>query len=84
MCNKMKNLPTKVLIRHIPSKMTLDKFKEMISPIPDHDYFRFCPADTTLSLNTFCRAYINFLDPQSVFSFSERFSDYVFIDEEVR
>ncbi|KAL7058295.1 hypothetical protein AAHC03_016893 [Spirometra sp. Aus1] len=78
----MKHFPTKILIRHIPPKMTEEKFIEMIQPLPDYDYFRFCPPDPTLGLQSYCRAYLNFLDPQSVFIFRERFSDYVFVDEE--
>ncbi|BHF75247.1 Regulator of nonsense transcripts 3B [Sparganum proliferum] len=62
--------------------MTEEKFIEMIQPLPDYDYFRFCPPDPTLGLQSYCRAYLNFLDPQSVFIFRERFSDYVFVDEE--
>ncbi|VDL96923.1 unnamed protein product [Schistocephalus solidus] len=62
--------------------MTEEKFLEMINPLPDYDYFRFCPPDTTLGLQSYCRAYLNFVDPQSVFIVRERFSDYVFVDEE--
>ncbi|KAL5964146.1 Regulator of nonsense transcript 3A [Taenia solium] len=78
----MRNLPTKIIIRHLPPKLTEEHFKEMCSPIPPYDYFRFCSTDPTLGGKNFCRAYINFCDPESVFAFRERFSDYVFVDSE--
>ncbi|VDM36175.1 unnamed protein product, partial [Hydatigera taeniaeformis] len=78
----MRNLPTKIIIRHLPPKLTEEHFKEMCSPIPPYDYFRFCSTDPSLGGKNFCRAYINFCDPESVFAFRERFSDYVFVDSE--
>ncbi|VDK37695.1 unnamed protein product [Taenia asiatica] len=78
----MRNLPTKIIIRHLPPKLTEEHFKEMCSPIPPYDYLRFCSTDPTLGGKNFCRAYINFCDPESVFAFRERFSDYVFVDSE--
>uniref|UniRef100_A0A5K3EK76 Smg4_UPF3 domain-containing protein n=1 Tax=Mesocestoides corti TaxID=53468 RepID=A0A5K3EK76_MESCO len=78
----MKNVPTKVVLRHLPPKLTEEHFKEMCSPIPAYDYFRFCLADPSLGDRGYCRAYINFCDPQSVFAFRERFTDYVFVDSE--
>ncbi|KAH9281525.1 Regulator of nonsense transcripts 3A [Echinococcus granulosus] len=79
---RMRNLPTKIIIRHLPPKLTEEHFKEMCSPIPPYDYFRFCSPDPSLGGESFCRAYINFCDPESVFAFRERFSDYVFVDLE--
>lgn len=75
---------TKLVIRRLPQKLTEDEFKNMISPIPPHDYFRFCKFDSFSGNNASCRAYINFTEPESAKQFIERFGEYVFVDAEVR
>ncbi|VDO09242.1 unnamed protein product [Rodentolepis nana] len=62
--------------------MTENEFREMISPIPPHDYFRFCAYDAFFDGCELCRAYINFRDSESAKHFIERFNDYVFVDSQ--
>ncbi|VUZ43071.1 unnamed protein product [Hymenolepis diminuta] len=54
----------------------------MISPIPPHDYFRFCAYDPFFDGSELCRAYINFRDKEFAKQFIERFNDYVFVDSQ--
>ncbi|KAL7298544.1 hypothetical protein TKK_0008320 [Trichogramma kaykai] len=72
---------TKVVIRKLPPSMTEEEFKEQISPIAENDYFSYEKPDKTLGHTyQFCRAYINFINPQDVFDFKDKFDDYVFVD----
>ncbi|XP_034943362.1 regulator of nonsense transcripts 3A-like [Chelonus insularis] len=71
---------TKVVIRRLPPTMTQSQFIEQVSPLPEHDYFHFVKADTSLGQNSFSRAYINFLEQQNIFMFREKFDNYVFVD----
>ncbi|CAD5118113.1 DgyrCDS6852 [Dimorphilus gyrociliatus] len=74
--------PLKVVIRHLPPSLTKDTFIEQVSPLPEHNYFRFCKADLrqVLGQNAYSRAYIAFKDQDSLFSFSSKFDGYVFVD----
>ena len=80
---EMPILRKKIIIRHLPRKLTEDEFRDMISPIPPHDYLKFCKADPSLGDKGFTRAYINFINEKDIFDFQERFTDYVFVDSEV-
>ena len=60
--------------------MTSEEFLEAISPIPEHNDYYFCRADTSLGAFGFCRAYINFLHMEDVFVFKDKFDGYVFVD----
>ncbi|XP_054718066.1 regulator of nonsense transcripts 3B-like isoform X2 [Uloborus diversus] len=71
---------TKVVIRRLPPLMTEDQFVEQISPIPEHDYMYFVKADMSLGSHGFSRAYINFLIPEDIFIFKDKFDGYVFLD----
>ncbi|XP_015174167.1 PREDICTED: regulator of nonsense transcripts 3B isoform X2 [Polistes dominula] len=71
---------TKVIIRRLPPTMTSDQLMEQISPLPEHDYFYFVKADMSLGQYAFSRAYINFTDQQDIFTFKEKFDNYVFVD----
>lgn len=72
--------PTKVVIRRLPPSMTLEKFIDQVSPLPENDYLHFAKADASLGQNAFCTAYVNFVQPKDVFIFKEKFDDYIFID----
>ncbi|KAM3171125.1 hypothetical protein ACTXT7_017242 [Hymenolepis weldensis] len=72
----------KVVLRKLPQFLTEDEFRDMISPIPPHDYFRFCAYDPFFDGSELCRAYINFRDKESAMQFIERFNDYVFVDSQ--
>jgi regulator of nonsense transcripts 3 len=58
--------------------MTEESFLEHISPLFDHDYFYFVRGEPTD--HNFSRAYINFVNLEDVFTFTQKFDDYVFID----
>ncbi|KAF6208560.1 hypothetical protein GE061_017018 [Apolygus lucorum] len=73
--------PSKVVIRRLPPSMTKDVFVSQISPIPEHDYLYFVPGDPTMgNLMGFSRAYINFINQEDLFRFTETYDNYVFVD----
>ena len=45
------NLGKKIVIRRLPPTLTREQFLDIVSPLPDHDYFYFCPADLRYFLN---------------------------------
>lgn len=71
---------TKVVIRRLPPTIQQDEFLSQISPVPDYDYIYSIRGDFSLGENAFSRVYINFMNPEDVFSFKERFDNYVFLD----
>ncbi|XP_030754632.1 regulator of nonsense transcripts 3B-like [Sitophilus oryzae] len=71
---------TKVVIRRLPPTMTQEQFLNQVSPVPDYNYLYYVKGDMTLGENAFARAYINFVCPEDVYSFKERFDNYVFVD----
>ncbi|CAN9497594.1 unnamed protein product [Ophioblennius macclurei] len=75
-----KEVFTKVVIRRLPPNLSKDQLEEQLSPLPSYDYFEFFPADQSLYPHLFCRAYINFKNPEDILLFRDRFDGYVFID----
>ncbi|CAE1310809.1 UPF3 [Acanthosepion pharaonis] len=73
--------PTKVVIRRLPPSLTPEVFLEQVSPLPFYDYFYFVKADMSLGSNAFTRAYINFPCPDDIYTFKDKFDDYVFVDK---
>lgn len=71
---------TKVIIRRLPPSMTKEQFLNQVSPMPDYNYMYHVKGDMSLGENAFSRAYINFVNPQDVYSFKEKFDNYVFVD----
>lgn len=61
--------------------MTEEEFREAITPLPEHDYFTFCPADNSLSPHAFTRAYINIKNPDDIITFRDKFDGYVLVDQ---
>lgn len=62
--------------------MTEEEFLEAVTPLPEHDYFSFCPSDGSLgSNNSFTRVYINFKSQGDIFTFRDKFDGYVFVDK---
>ncbi|RUS72367.1 hypothetical protein EGW08_019865, partial [Elysia chlorotica] len=72
--------PSKVVIRRLPPTLTPEEFLEQVSPLPDYDFFYFVRADMSLGPNAFSRAYVNFLAPEDIFIFRDKFDGYVFLD----
>lgn len=72
--------PTKVVVRRLPPTMTLDVFIDLVSPLPEHDFIYFVPADMSLGSNAFSRVYINFVNMADLLTFHEQFDNYVFMD----
>ena len=62
--------------------MVLASFVEQVSPLPDHDYLGFVPADPGLAPHAFSRAYINFTRMADIITFRDRFDGYVFVDQQ--
>ncbi len=70
-----------VIIRRLPPTMTEEVFLEQISPLPDNDFFYFVKGEQQFGVPTFSRAYINFLNPEEIFTFQDKFDGYVFLDQ---
>lgn len=68
------------MVRRLPPSMTEEEFLQQIEPLPPVDYMYYVPADTTLSPNSFCRAYLNFINQSDIFIFTQKFDGYVFVD----
>ncbi|CAF3226610.1 unnamed protein product [Rotaria socialis] len=73
---------TKIVLRRLPPTLTSEQFLEIVSPLPDHDYYRFCKADISLGQQyAFSRAYLNISNRQDLIVFTEKFQGYVFVDK---
>jgi regulator of nonsense transcripts 3 len=73
---------TKIVLRRLPPTLTSEQFLEIVSPLPDHDYYRFCKADLSLGQQfAFSRAYLNIPNRQDLIVFTEKFQGYVFVDK---
>lgn len=70
----------KIIVRRLPPTLKKEEFLEIISPLPDYDYFYYCKADMSLGPYAFCRAYFSFTNSEDVFIFKEKFDNYVFVD----
>ncbi|XP_050309201.1 regulator of nonsense transcripts 3B-like [Anthonomus grandis grandis] len=71
---------TKVIVRRLPPTMTKEQFVNQVSPLPDYNYMYHVKGDMSLGENAFSRAYINFVCPEDVYTFKEKFDNYVFVD----
>lgn len=79
--NDKKERPlTKVIIRRLPPTMSRDQFLTQVAPIPDYNYMYHVRGDMSMGENAFSRAYINFVCPEDVYPFKEKFDNYVFVD----
>ncbi|CAF4315860.1 unnamed protein product [Rotaria sp. Silwood2] len=73
---------TKIVLRRLPPTYTSEQFLEIVSPLPDHDYYRFCKADISLGQQyAFSRAYLDIPNRQDLIVFTEKFQGYVFLDK---
>ncbi|XP_022200502.2 regulator of nonsense transcripts 3B [Nilaparvata lugens] len=72
--------PTKVVVRRLPPSMTEEEFLQQVEPLPPVDFMYFVQADNSLAPNNFCRAYLNFVNQQDIFIFTQKFDNYVFVD----
>ncbi|CAF0836863.1 unnamed protein product [Rotaria sp. Silwood1] len=73
---------TTIVLRRLPPTLTSEQFLEIVSPLPDHDYYRFCKADISLGQQyAFSRAYLNIPNQQDLIVFTEKFQGYVFLDK---
>lgn len=71
---------TKVIIRRLPPTMDQETFLNQVSPIPDYSYIYLVKGDSSLGEYAFTRVYINFVNPEDIYDFKERFDNYVFVD----
>ncbi|XP_064615124.1 regulator of nonsense transcripts 3B-like isoform X2 [Liolophura sinensis] len=72
--------PTKIVVRRLPPSLTSEAFLEQVSPLPDYDYFSFVKADMSLGKDSFTRAYLNFVQHEDIYTFTDKFDGYVFVD----
>lgn len=40
------NLSKKIVIRRLPPSLTKEQFLDIVSPLPEYDFFYYCDADT--------------------------------------
>lgn len=79
--NDKKEKPlTKVIVRRLPPSMDQEVFLNQVSPIPEYNYIYTAKGDPSLGEYAFTRVYINFVNPNDVYNFKERFDNYVFLD----
>lgn len=71
---------TKVIIRRLPPTITQETFLNQVSPVPDYDHIYTVGGDASLGEYSFARVYISFVNPDDVFTFKEKFDNYVFVD----
>lgn len=60
--------------------MNEEDLLELLSPLPDHDYFCFFEANPGLRPYSFSRAYINFLRAEDMEVFLKKFDNHTFSD----
>jgi len=71
---KEKNvIQTKVIVRRLPPGLNEAQFLEIVEPLPPNDFFRYVIGDRTLAPYNFARAYINFLNPDDIIAFRDKF-----------
>ncbi|CAH1994489.1 unnamed protein product [Acanthoscelides obtectus] len=71
---------TKVIVRRLPPSIDQATFLHQVSPVPDYNCIYTVKGDSSLGEYAFSRIYINFCHPEDVYSFKERFDNYVFLD----
>lgn len=71
---KEKNvIQTKVIVRRLPPGLNEAQFLEIVEPLPPNDFFRYVIGDRTLAPYNFARAYINFVNPDDIITFRDKF-----------
>lgn len=70
------------MLRRLPYTITEEELREQLAPIPPHEAFWFCEADSELLPFSFARAYIALLEEDDAVSFRDRFNGYVFLDKQ--
>ncbi|KAH7727854.1 Regulator of nonsense transcripts 3A [Aphelenchoides avenae] len=79
---KDERVPIKLVLRRLPYTITEEELREQLAPIPPHEAFWFCEADSELLPFSFARAYIALLEEDDAVSFRDRFNGYVFLDKQ--
>lgn len=72
---------SKIVIRRLPPDMTEVELKEILAPLPPHDYFKFHEADMSLAPVHTTRVYINFPNFDDVLLFRDKFDGQIFEDK---
>lgn len=71
--------PTKVVVRRLPPCLTLEEFLTIVSPIPRYNYIYLKKPRSEDAIASFSTVYINFLKPDDVYAFKQKFDNYVFL-----
>lgn len=71
----------KVVIRRLPPDLTEEKFKELIDPFPEYDYFYFSPGDHTLGSLGCSRAYVEFENEEEIVPFRDQYDGMILESE---
>ncbi|KAJ9518903.1 hypothetical protein QJQ45_026259 [Haematococcus lacustris] len=73
---------TKVVVRHLPAGLTQDGFVKTISKFVDPDRYNwlaYYPGKVSIKSTVLSRAYLNFVDPHSVYEFKAKFDGHLFV-----
>ncbi|KAI8815118.1 Smg-4/UPF3 family-domain-containing protein [Cladochytrium replicatum] len=77
-------VPTKVVVRHLPSNLPEEIFKQSVSKwLEFSDYFGYVPgklAKSKAKLNLLSRAYLNFKTPETLIEFFNAYDGHLFVD----
>ncbi|XP_065645095.1 regulator of nonsense transcripts 3B isoform X2 [Hydra vulgaris] len=76
---KEQSLPTKLVIRRLPSTLTEEELKAKLT-FPPYDYFFFTGPNYSFGNDGFTRAYVNFIEYNDVLEFRNKFDGYIFYD----
>lgn len=71
--------PTKVVVRRLPPCLNIEEFLTIVSPIPRHNYIYLTNPTNEDGVVCFSTVYINFLKPEDVYAFKQKFDNYVFV-----
>lgn len=55
------NNSIQIVLRRLPASLTSEQFLEIVSPLPDYDYYRFCKADLRYGGRSIDRKMVVFL-----------------------
>lgn len=64
---------TKVIVRHLPPRLTEESFLEIVGPLASHNYLYLAAGDPKLGKFGYSRAYINFEAEEDIIAFRDKF-----------
>eukprot|EP00877_Chromochloris_zofingiensis_P005904 jgi/Chrzof1/1567/Cz10g12210.t1 len=74
---------TKVVVRNLPPTLTEEAFRTTIDKLVEgkYNWLSYFPGKVSLKRTLHARAYLNFITPESVFEFKDKFDGHVFVSK---